>query len=143
MDDVLAYLELKNRYYSKFLTITEKFLQCARANDWERIDLFVDSRERILNIIKAFDFKIAEAFGRQDLSSPELEEYRPRVKQLMDQRTALVNRIVTIDLELIQSIEEMKTETIRDLKNTIARGQQIQSFDNIIPIKRKVLKHSV
>lgn len=141
MEDVLAYLELKNRYYEKFLSLTEKFLISALANRWDGLELFVDSRERILNIIKAFDFKIAAVFDKQILSAEQIDELRPRVKELLDFRDRLVSKIVAADLELIESVDAMKSETIRDLKKTIAVNQSIQAFETD-PLRRKTSKHA-
>lgn len=142
MEDVLAYLELKNRYYSKFLSITEKFLLLARTNKWDGLDLFVDSRERIINIIKAFDFKIAAAFERECLTSEQVNSFRPRVKELLDLRNSLVSKIVAADLELIQNIEDMKSDTIRELKKTISVTQQIHAFEGEPIPRRKSPKHA-
>ena len=144
MDDVLAYLELKNRYYDKFLSITEKFLVGARHNKWEGLELFVDSRERILNIIRSFDFKIAQCFEKSKLNNQQIEFYRPQVKDLLDHRDGLVSKIVNADLELVQHLEEVRSETIRDLKRTISVGQKIQTFaeESEAPEIRKQFKHS-
>lgn len=144
MEDVLAYLELKNRYYEKFLSLTEKFLVGVRRDKWDGLELFVDSRERILNIIRSFDFKIAQAFERTKLDSQQIDHLRPQVKGLMDRRDSLVNKIVSKDLELMQNIEEVKSETIRDLKKTISMSQKIQSFSDEAEVRpeRKTLKHS-
>jgi hypothetical protein len=68
MEEVIHYLEMKNHYYEKFQTITEKFLQQANQDRWDEIEFFVDNRERILNIIRSFDFKIAEAFEQVDFA---------------------------------------------------------------------------
>jgi hypothetical protein len=62
MEEVIHYLDLKNQYYEKFHTMTLKFLESANRDRWDDIDAFVDNRERILNIIRSFDFKIAKAF---------------------------------------------------------------------------------
>ncbi len=144
MEDVLAYLELKNRYYEKFLGLTEKFLSGALQNRWDGLELFVDSRERILNIIRSFDFKIAAAFEKVKLTNADIERFRPQVKALMDRRDGLVSKIVSTDLELTQSLEEVKSETIRDLKKAISISQQMQAFTETpeVFLPRKNVKHT-
>jgi len=128
MEEVLHYLELKNNYYEKFYTITLKFIEQANQNRWDEIELFVDNRERILNIIHSFDFKISENFQMLQLSAEELDIYRARVKSLMEARAEWAQRIVTLDLELISKMDEMKTETIRELKRSMETNQQLNSF---------------
>ena len=144
MEDVLAYLELKNRYYEKFLHITEKFLAGAKKNQWKGLELFIDSRDRIINIIRSFDFKIATAFEQEKLTAIVIETLRPQIKELMDRRDSLVAKIVGTDLELASVMDQLKSETIRDLKRTISLGQKIQTFTqdkDHIPV-RKPIKHT-
>ena len=129
MDQVIHYLELKNLYYEKFYTVTSKFLAHAQQEQWEDIEFFVDNRERILNIIRSFDLKIAKLLDEVEMEDTELMKYRPQVKALLDSRTVIAAKIVSQDLELIQKIDEMKTDTIRELKRTLETSQQLQSFD--------------
>jgi hypothetical protein len=138
MEEVIHYLEMKNHYYEKFQSITEKFLVLANQDQWDGIEFFVDNRERILNIIRSFDFKIAEAFDRIDFAMFNPVVYRSRVKELLDRRAALGNKIIALDLELIAKMEETKSETIRELKKTLETNQQLQSFEaQALPRKSK------
>lgn len=133
MEEVLHYLELKNQYYEKFHNITAKFLAQTAENRWDDMEFFVDNRERILNIIRSFDFKIASLFEAADLAERDLDIYRPRVKQLLDQRAEWASRIVAQDLELISRIDEMKSDTIRELKRTVETSQHVGSFEDVAP----------
>lgn len=128
MEEILHYLELKNQYYEKFWSMSAKFLAKTNDNRWEDLTLFVDNRERILNIIRSFDFKIAKLFSDIDPQTTDFGFYRPRVKALLDQRKELARRIVAVDLELISRIDDLKTETIRELKKTMETTQHIESF---------------
>lgn len=128
MEEVLHYLDLKNQYYEKFHSVTVKFLESANRNEWESVEVFVDNRERILNIIRSYDFKVAEAFERADVNPATVDRYRPRVKALLDRRTELAARIVAIDLELISKMDEMKSDTIRELKKTVEKHADLGEF---------------
>ncbi len=128
MEEVIHYLELKNQYYEKFYSMTVKFLERSELDEWEGLEFFVDNRERILNIIRSYDFKIASKFETLDLTSANLEHYRERVKNLLDLRTNWVKKIITLDLDLIAKVEDVKSDTIRELKKTLQTSQQIGSF---------------
>lgn len=128
MEEVIHYLDLKNQYYEKFYSLTSKFLVQAEQDHWNEIEFFVDNRERILNIIRSFDFKIAAIFDGLDMSQNEVEAYRERVKTLLDKRAEIANKIVAKDLELIAKMDEMKSETIRELKKTMETSHQVGSF---------------
>lgn len=128
MEEVIHYLEMKNHYYEKFQSITEKFLVMANQDRWDEVEFFVDNRERILNIIRSFDFKIADAFERIDFALFNPDAYRGRVKDLLDRRANLGSKIISLDLELIAKMEDAKSETIRELKRTMEANQQVNSF---------------
>lgn len=136
MEDVLQYLQMKNHYYEKFYSVTAKFLEMVNRNEWDDLEFFVDNRERILNIIRSFDFQISKACEKHDLNSPGMEQYRTRIKEMMDKRSEMAAKIVALDLELISKIDEYKTETIRDLKKTVETQHQLDSFTKVSPSKK-------
>ena len=139
MEEVIEYLKLKNEYYEKFLSITAKFLGEARQNRWEDLDFFVENRERILNLIRSFEVKISKVMSQNQNDEAAVNKYKPTVQKLLEQRKALADRIVALDLELITKIDEMKTDTIKELKRTVETGQQVNSFTRT-PGKTKTTK---
>ena len=128
MDEIIHYLEMKNLYYSKFLSVSTKFLEKAEENEWDDLTFFVDNRERILNIIHSFDSKIAACFENIETNPSQMELYQDRVKNLLSDRKEMADRIVEIDLQLISRMDDMKTETIRDLKRSVKTAHQLESF---------------
>ncbi len=137
MEEVIYYLELKNTYYEKFLSVSEKFLSQVTADRWDNVDYFVDNRERILNIIRSYDFKIAELFHQIDVASNHVESYGDRVKELLERRETLGKKIMDQDLELIGKIDEVRAETIRDLKKTQDTGHKLHSFTSPLPNSKR------
>lgn len=136
MEDVLQYLEMKNHYYEKFLSITKAFLEQINRNQWDDLEFFVDNRERILSIIRSFDFQISKAMDEKSLSEAETRRYKEEVKGIMDKRSALAARIVALDLEVIARIDEYKSDTIRELKRTVDTQNQVNSFAQTTPTKK-------
>lgn len=130
MEEVIHYLELKNQYYEKFYNVTLKFLRQPSEDKWNNIEFFVDNRERILNIIRSFDFKIAHFFDGRSPADINVERYREQVRRLMEVRSQWASKIVTLDLELSSKIDEMKTETIRELKRVQETSQALDSFED-------------
>ncbi|MEZ4749702.1 MAG: hypothetical protein R3B54_03465 [Bdellovibrionota bacterium] len=129
MDELLGYLKLKNQYFEKFLKVTRQFLQSSDEQKWHDISFFVDNRERILNIIRYFDHKIARLFNAQQMENVDVVRYRPEVKKLLHERERLAKKIVKMDLELISTIDEMKSETIGELKRSMDAKRQLNSFN--------------
>lgn len=130
MEEVIYYLDLKNKYYEKFLAITEQFLLQIQQDRWENLPYFMDNRERILNIIKSYDFKIARTFERIDGGPAHLKSYGGRVRDILEKREVLGKKIMEQDLTLLGKIEDVRSETIRDLKKTQDASQKIHSFSS-------------
>lgn len=140
MEEVVYYLELKNKYYEKFLSVTEKFLTQVQQDRWDNVEYFMDNRERILNIIRSYDFKIAELFHQVDVSSARLESYSVRVKDLLEKREQLGKQIIDQDLVLISKVDEVRLSTIRELKKTQETGQKLHSFTSGATKRTKIPK---
>ena len=128
MEQVIQYLVLKNQYYEKFFSISAKFLEKTHSDNWDGLTFFIDNRERILNIIRSFDFKIAKSVEEVDMEQCDIDHYKPRIEELFKERKALADKIVAIDLKLVSLIDEVKSETIRELKKSVQTAHQIDSF---------------
>lgn len=129
MEEVLQYLEMKNHYYEKFYSVTQKFLDQIAKNDWNNLDFFVDSRERILNIIRSFDAKISHAVERIKDRMETTDSDKALMSKMMGARRVIADKILELDLQLISAIDEYKSETIRELKKTVETQQQIDAFE--------------
>lgn len=129
MEEVLQYLEMKNHYYEKFYTVTKKFLDQIARNEWKDIDFFVDSRERILNIIRSFDAKISNVVEQSEKSIEMNSVDKTLMQRMMSQRREIADKILDLDLQLIAAIDDYKNETIRDLKKTVATQQHLEAFE--------------
>ncbi len=142
MEQIINYLDLKNKYLEKFYSVSKKFLESHIDTKWLEIEFFVDNRERILNIIHYFDQKVASLFKAPEVWGKDLSAYRPRVKELFAEREKLAKKIVDLDLALISAIDEMKSETITELKKTINKKIQLNSFSAAVqpPTLRKPVK---
>ena len=139
MEEVLHYLDLKNRYYEKFITLTERFLTEARSEQWDRLPAVADSRERILHILRPFDSRHANRFDELELAHLDLEQYRDRVKSHFSRREELVQRIVALDLELIGRLDELKSEALKDLRHRMETGSPAAD-ESLPPVtERKVV----
>ncbi len=134
MEEVLHYLEMKNHFYEKFYTITKKLLDQVARNDWNDLEFFVDSRERILNIIRSFDAKISCVVENEGGKLQPQKEDRALMNQMMKARKYLADKILELDLQVIAAIDEYKNETIRELKKTVETQQQMNAFEkNAVP----------
>ncbi|MBI4404102.1 MAG: hypothetical protein HY537_08075 [Deltaproteobacteria bacterium] len=138
MEEVLRYLELKNQYYAKFYSLTSRFLDQANSGRWEDLELFVDNRERILGIIRGYDAKLSLVFQKLELSNQEICFHRERVQSLIRERNSLGQKIVAQDLEMISKLDDLKSDTIKELKRSMETSQQLNSFSAGQPPKHSL-----
>lgn len=136
MKEIIECLEMKNHYYEKFLSTTLKLLGHARNNVWDELEFYVDNRERILNIIRSYDHKISEGMQTKEVTANDKAKYKPRVEELLRNREVLAKKIVEADLELISRIDDMKMDTIKELKQNIENEQHFSSFSKHTPTKK-------
>ena len=129
-EEVIYYLELKNQYYEKFFQMTKKFIQKAGANQWEGLDFFVENRERVLKIIQYFDNKISHVLEKLPTKVSADNASRERVREIMEERNEWGKHIVEQDLELLSKLEEVRNETIKELKKTQDLDSKISSYTN-------------
>lgn len=135
MEKVLYYLDLKNNYYEKMYAMTLKQSEKAARGDWADLELFVENRERILNLLRSYDFKIATSFEKEQHRGAELNQYAEAVKILLENRKIWADKIIALDLLLMSKMEEFKNETIRELKKTVETQHQVHAFSGQVPKK--------
>lgn len=128
MEAVIHYLHLKNQYYEKFYNLTLKFLQRIGEERWDEIDYFVDNRDRILNILRSFDHKIGKLFQGVEIGNTEQAKYRDEIRSLFDRRNQIARKIISLDLELMSKLDDVKSESIRELKHMMETSQHVGTF---------------
>lgn len=140
MEEVIEFLKMKNKYYEKFFSISTKFLEETNNDNWDNLKFFVENRERLLNIIRSLDQKIARAFKESSTNEDELNSYRETLKNLFDKKKLLGDRIISLDLQLISRIDQMKTLTIKKLKSSVKTSIQLDSFERSSQARRRKSK---
>ncbi len=130
MEEVLRYLQLKNQFYEQFLSISSKLLDKIRKNDWQELESIVDMRERIINIIHSFDAKTSQALAKIPEAIPN-SMYKEQVTKVLNRRQHLANQIMSVDLELVSTIEDFRMETLKELKITNEKLNQTKAFEAI------------
>lgn len=129
MEEILQYLEMKNHYYQKFYNVTHKFLDKVSRNEWEQTEFFVESRDRILSIIRSFDVKISRCMAEMKKDSEPTAIEKALLKKISQEKKMIGEKILEIDLRLITAIDDYKTETIKELQKTVKAQQHIDAFD--------------
>lgn len=112
---VIQLLQEKNHYLEKFYTLNEsEMLKFAQAN-FDGLEDFYQTRERILEMLNYIDREMEKCdLGPQLMISIE---DRDLVRECLAVKEGYVNRILSQDLEILSCIEKAKSAIIRELQD--------------------------
>jgi hypothetical protein len=79
---------MSNELYGKLHQMTLKQLEKSLDGNWDGLELFVENRERILNMLRSYDFKVAMAFEKVQGMGAELNAFSEPDKKFMDDLVA-------------------------------------------------------
>lgn len=113
MTRIVTLLNEKNHYLEKFYSLNETELKNFLAGNFEGIETFYETREKILEIVKYIDGQLEVAQNRTDAVSTES---RKGIREALTVKDEYVNRIIEQDLQILSCIESAKNEIIRELQ---------------------------
>ena len=116
MDRVISLLSEKNDYLEKFFAVNEHELINFGAGDFENVEIFYQTRDKILDLVRCIDGLLDEENGRMHMNVTEV--HRAKVAKLFSVKDELVGSILAQDLQMLEYIEKEKSQIIRDLKTT-------------------------
>jgi uncharacterized SAM-dependent methyltransferase len=132
---IISLLEEKNHYLEKFYALNEKeTVNFARGN-FDSLEVFYNTREKILEIMNYLDGQIEIAQASMDNAAEITAEEKMQMKQSMSIKDQYVSRIIAQDLEVLACIEAAKSNIIRELQE-VRRGRKAvggyksPTFDN-------------
>ena len=125
--DVLGLLQTKNRCLSRFITLTEKFLETSENGDLSSLAEFEENREAVVKTVQLFDRKITEAVNllRPQDRTPELIS---SVRRSIAQTDALLATVISTDSRVLTRITEEKNRILRDLSSSEKNKSMVNKF---------------
>ncbi len=122
MNRIIALVYEKNHYLEKFYTLNETELVNFLHGQFENLEPFYQTRERILEMIRYVDSQIEKA--QNDLSLTDYE--RKELRKALAIKDEYVERIIKQDLEVLSCIDRAKSDIIAELQS-IQRGKKAVS----------------
>ena len=115
--DVLALLRSKTRCLERYFALSAIFLEQAEQGDLSELGPFHDQREAHLKAIDLYERKLSEAVTLLDPAyrTPELVE---RVRMELLRKEEIVQRILSVDLQIIEKIERAKSSLLIELSQS-------------------------
>ncbi len=114
---IISLLQEKNHYLEKFCSLNETELVNFSLGNFENLELFYNTRERILEIIKYLDAQLDQSNSAMEDSSQIKAEDRRQVEEAMRTKDEYVSHIIEQDLEVLAFIELAKSNIIRELQD--------------------------
>lgn len=119
MSRIISLLEEKNHYLEKFYTLGETHMPDFLRGNFDFIDYFYNSREKILEIIRYIDQEL-EGLQSTDLVT---DANRDRVQEAYKIKDLYVKKILEQDVDILACIEATKNNIIKEL-HELKRGRK-------------------
>lgn len=117
MQRIISLLQEKNHYLEKFYSLNETEILNFSMGNFENLENFYNTRERILEIIRYLDGQLEqENAATHDFATVSAEDRR-EATAAMRTKDEYVTRIIEQDLEVLACIEAAKSNIIRELQD--------------------------
>lgn len=118
MNRIITLMNEKNHYLEKFYALNETELKNFLQANFDNLEGFYETRERILEIIKYIDAQIEGTNRREpQTATGATENERRSVRECLAIKDQYVERIIEQDLQVLSCIESAKNTIIRELQD--------------------------
>lgn len=118
MTRIITLLNEKNHYLEKFYALNEKELGNFLQGNFDELEPFYNTRERILEIVKYLDAQIDTAHTREPASAENASgEEKRKIREALSIKDQYVAKIIEQDLQVLACIESAKNSIIRELQD--------------------------
>ncbi|MBX2996393.1 MAG: flagellar protein FliT [Bdellovibrionaceae bacterium] len=112
---IISLLNQKNHYLEKFYSLNENEILNFSAGNFDQLEDFYQTREKILEMVKYLDQELDKA---QNLVTNQVTtEQRRELREALAVKDEYVSRILSQDLEILACIESAKSNIIRELQD--------------------------
>jgi hypothetical protein len=123
MNRVISLLEEKNHYLEKFVSVNEHALALFQMGNYDSLEEFYQTRERILEIIKYLD----EEMIKEDFQSV-CENLKEIISENLKIKDQYVEHILAQDLEVLSCIDSAKSSIIRELQDVKKTRKAVSGY---------------
>jgi len=116
MKRIIALLNEKNHYLEKFYALNEVELTNFAQGQFDNLEHFYQTRERILDVLKYVDAQIERAQDEAAQENGITEQERREVKEALAIKDEYVARIIEQDIQVLACIEAAKNSIIKELQ---------------------------
>ncbi len=116
MERIITLLREKNHYLAKFYEVNDKELLHFDSGNFDNVENFYGTRDKILDLIRVIDDMIQEESAKHDNNPMCTSEQRVEAEYLLSAKDEIVKKILDQDLEVLATIEKEKSNIIREMQ---------------------------
>lgn len=128
MDTIINLLKDKNYHLQKFHQLNETELMNFAEGNFDNLEVFYQSRETILDLVRCID-RLIEAAAVSEGAHPQVsDQNKQEMLRAMNQKDDLVTRILAQDLQILSVIEQAKSDIIRELRSVQSAKKAVGAY---------------
>lgn len=128
MDTIINLLKDKNYHLQKFYQLNEGELLNFADNNFDNLEIFYQSRETILDLIRCID-RLIDAASSAHSSPGEISAAEKReMLNAMNAKNDLVQQILAQDLQILSVIEIAKSDIIKELRQVQSAKKAVGAY---------------
>lgn len=128
METIINLLKDKNYHLQKFFQLNEGELLNFTEGNFDNLEVFYQSRETILDLVRCIDRLVDAAAEAQGEGVTASDKQKAEMVQCMANKNELVQRILAQDLQILSVIEQAKSNIIRELRQVSAGRKAIGGY---------------
>jgi hypothetical protein len=128
METIINLLKDKNYHLQKFHQLNETELMNFSDGCFDNLEVFYQSRETILDLVRCIDRLIEAASDAQGADVKVSDAHKREMLKTMNEKDELVTRILAQDLQILSVIEQAKSDIIIELRSVQAGKKAVGAY---------------
>lgn len=126
MKRIASLLNQKNHYLEKFYSLNEKEMAKFLTGQFDQIEAFYDTREKILEVLKYVDSEIEKA--QHAAVNQDQPQIRNLIRESLIIKEQYVEKIIEQDIQILACIEGAKNNIIKELQEVRKAKKAINGY---------------
>lgn len=128
MDTIITLLKDKNYHLQKFHQLNEGELLNFSEGNFDGLEVFYQSRETILDLVRCID-RLIEAAANAEGETPTVSDaHKQEMIRTMNAKDDIVTRILGQDLQILSCIEQAKSDIIKELRTVQSNKKVVGAY---------------
>jgi hypothetical protein len=124
----MTLLNDKNEHLHKFLQLNETELINFMQGNFDNLEIFYQSRETILDLIRCIDGLVEVALKDSATASSIQDQDKKDLLKILNRKNDLVTQILAQDLQILSVIEQAKSDIIKDLRQVQSARKAVGAY---------------